>query len=171
MALNSVSVASQMNSFYNTLKLNTISNSPGKSYPDDPKTKWVDAFMSYYDKDSVNATMSKPSVVIVSMKSLLKFSPPGCDKMGTAIANYWAAQITPGAPSSCGGSVASVVNDATKIGPLINSYMCGLPGNVESKPYYGALFSFIEAQVKTIVWTVTETGTGNGPCTYTVTAS
>jgi len=174
MSLNHSSVASNMSSFYNILKTDYDSkpgdNSERRNYPKDPGDKWMKKFMDVYDSDATVGTMSKPSVVLVSNKSLLEFSPPGCNLMGTAIANYWSSQITPGSPSACGGGVASVVNDAAKIGPAINGYMCGLGGNYpESKPYYNALFSFIESQVKSIIWTVTETGTGNGPCTYPVT--
>lgn len=173
MPLNYSDVASEMNSFYDILKTTYRSNSnPNrKLYPKDPKNKWVQEFMTKYDNDSINGTMSMASVKLVSMRELLEFSPPGCNKMGSAIARYWTAQVTHGVPSSCGGGIASVVNDADKIGPAINAYMCGLPGNIKSTPYYESLFRFIESQVKSIIWTVTETGTGGGPCTYSVTVS
>lgn len=175
MGISYSSIASQMTSFYNSVKTDYDSkpddNSDRKPYPKAPGHKWVEEFMSVYDSDSTAGSMSKPSVVLVSMKSLLDFDPPGCDKMGTVIANYWSAQITPGAPASCGGGV-SVSNDAAKIGSAINGYMCGLGGNYpEATPYYNHLFKFIEDQVKSIVWTVVETGTGNGPCSYTVSVS
>jgi len=173
MSLNYSSVASDMSDFYITLKTDYVPKSSNgrKNYPKNPSDKWVEKFMSVYDNDSISGTMSKSSVVLISNKPLLKFSPPGCNLMGTVIANYWSSQITPGSPAVCGGSVSSVTNDAAKIGPAINGYMCGLPGNIESKPYYNALFNFIETQVKSIIWTVTETGSNNNPCTYSVTVS
>ena len=130
-------------------------------FPDEPtEDQWVKAFMRFYDEDATSSTMSLPNVELVPMASKLKFSSDNttasATNIGTAIANYWAAQITPGSPS-VGVSVALVVNNAAMIAPIITAGLLSLSGKAQpDENPYESMFSIIEDAVKTIVWMVTE---------------
>lgn len=169
MSLDYVTLASNMNSTYDTLKNTKQQDNPNQvPYPSNPGTKWMDDYIVYYDNDANNGTFSKTSVVMTSLPSLLIFdnnssSCSGATMMAAKLAAYWSAQVTPGTPQI--DSILSVSNDASKIQPIIESYLCART-SVSTPPPYEELFQTIENAVKTIVWTVTETGGS-----YTVTIS
>lgn len=147
------------------------------SYPylDNPTsgTVWMDNYVDDYDTDANNGVFSAASVVMISQPELLRFNNyavacGGDDMMAAKISEYWMAQVTFGSPQMDG--IISITNDAAKIRAPIENYMCSYPGGQESTPYYEHLFKFIEQQVKTIIWTVTELS-GGVPTSYTVTIS
>lgn len=122
---------------------------------------WMSAFKSSYDTDACAGTPSVLSVSIVPQAGLLHFDnesySSSASNMGTAIANYWAAQLTPGVPATYGISIVSVTNDASKIGPLITTDLLSMASSgTERTPHFDEVFQMIENHVKTIVWTVVE---------------
>lgn len=136
-------------------------------------TVWMDNYVLRYDQDANNGVFSAASVVMVSSPELLRFNNyavacAGDDMMAAKISEYWISQVTFGEPQMDG--IVSITNDAAKIRAPIENYMCSYPGGIESSPYYEHLFNFIEQQVKTIIWTVTELS-GGVPTPYTVTIS
>lgn len=177
--LNYASVSLQLINFYVGQKLTENNNLGAKQpfFPPDPVyDAWVLKFVDVYDADSIAGTTSQPSVSLVSMKNLLYFNVSNSTltstNFATVVSNYWKQQITPGAPILCGGTIVSIVNDAEKIKSPIENYMKTLISN-EKLPYYEHLFSFVEAQVNSIIWTVTELdGAGCAvPTNYSVTVS
>lgn len=82
--------------------------------------------------------------------------------LATAIAQYWAVQITPGIPSHGGIAVVSAANDASsKISALTAAITAIITttdttGNDQSKMYHN-LLDASEAVVSTIIWTIIET--------------
>lgn len=163
MALSHTTVASQMSSLYTTLK----------SAPDvDPTPAWVQAFMINYNADSIKGTVSPPAVTLVPMASLLNFVVSldfgvTSTNMSNAIANYWSAQLTFGTGVAC-GNIVSITNDAMKIAPTIKAYLDSQISNGKT-PSYDHLFAYIESQVNTIIWTVTEVCVS--PVVYTCSVS
>ena len=145
-------------------------------YPPDPDGyEWINSnFAVNYDSDSNNGTFSETSVVMVSDVDTLKFIPdigsscPSTNTMAEAIGDYWIGQVTFGSPKY--DSIISVSNDASKIKSIISIYMCSMEFTSASNPPYEHLFSYIETQVKSIVWTVTEQN-GDSTTTYTVSIS
>ena len=174
MTLNYVTVSANMDSAYDALKNDKIQDNPNQvPYPRAPLTQWMDAFKTNYDNDANNGTFSEANVVMTPMPALLEFDNTGStcsgpNMMAAKIAQYWAAQVTPGTPQHK-TSITNVVNDAAKIEAPIQAYLCGST-SVLSTPHYEHLFLFIENQVKTIIWQVTEAD-GGGSATYPVTIS
>lgn len=174
MPLDFSSLSENINNTYVEMKTNLVENPTGKPSPKPPGTEWMDSYILNYDNDANNGVFSMASVVMSSLPNDLIFdtSTPVCggpDKMGMKISDYWAAQTEMGEPQ-VGVSIASVVNDAAKIGPLIEAYLCSVVSEV-SNPPYASLFEFIELQVKTIIWTVTELSPTGSPIVYPVTIS
>lgn len=172
MALDYVTLSENMVSGYNELKTNLVQDNEKQTpYPSgDVGTTWMDAFKLYYDEDSNNGEFSEVSVVMVSDQPTLEFDNylqtcNGDDMIAERISAYWSGQTTFGEPLYT--SIVSISNDASKIQEPIETYICSLPGNEEYTPHYEHLFSYIEEQVKTIVWTVQELN-GTTPVTYTV---
>lgn len=172
MSLNFITVSLNMTNAYTALKTDTQFDNPNQvPYPKAPGTKWIDDFKLHYDNNSNAGTFSFTSVVMVSLPALLSFIGTSNSCAGTAanmakaISDYWAAQLTPGTPRF--SSITSVTNDATtKINVNIKNYLCAQVSTTKT-PNYEHLFQYIENQVKTIVWTVSETNNGS----YTVTIS
>lgn len=165
MSLVYTSVALNMTNVYNALITDTTSTGDQTPYPKQPLTQWMDGFKLHYDTNSIAGTFSEANVVMVSMPALLGFdnnSKIVCanngsvgDNMADAIAGYWSAQITFGAPQHL-TAISSISNDASKIAQPIKAYICSQTSSPKN-PSYEHLFQFIENQVKTIIWTVTET--------------
>lgn len=178
MSLVYTSVALNMTNVYNTLKTDTISVGDQVPHPKAPLTQWMDGFKLHYNANSIAGTFSEANVVMVGMPALLGFNNISnivCasagsvgDNMANAIAAYWSAQITPGAPQHK-SRIVSISNDAGKIAAPIKDYICSQTSTLKT-PSYEHLFQFIENQVKTIVWSVTETNEIT-PTTYPVTIS
>ena len=162
--LNHLEVATKINTDYTSQKddhLNLVLD------------RWMNNWMTVYDEDSLNGTMSAPSVKLVSFRPLLEFDRQNgiitASNWATAISNYWQAQLTKGTPTLCGNNIVSITNDAAKIQPTIESYLLSQI-STEKLPYYDQVFAYIESQVNTIIWTVTELG-GVGcsqPISYSV---
>lgn len=155
-------VSANMANVYTALKTDKITDNINQTpYPRPPLTQWMDGFKLHYDTNSIAGTFSEANVVMVSMQSLLGFVNigPSCDvvagNMSNAIAAYWTAQVTPGAPQHL-SAISSITNDAAKIAAPIKAYMCSQTSTLKT-PSYEHLFQFIENQVKTIIWTVKET--------------
>jgi hypothetical protein len=164
MSLNYSALASSINTEYEDIK----------TTPDIPAgPRWMEHYKTSYDGDAMAGTFSAASVVMVSNPSLLEFGvsndPSTNSNWGASLASYWSSQLTPGVPQVC-GAITSVTNDASKIESPIISYLASL-GDTERNPPYEHIFEFIENQVKSIIWTVTESD--GSPCnsTYTVTIS
>lgn len=174
MALNYVSLSANILSKYTEQKDNRIQDNENQvPYPAPVGTEWMDNYVLRYDQDANNGVFSAASVVMVSSPELLRFNNyavacAGDDMMAAKISEYWISQVTFGEPQMDG--IVSITNDAAKIRAPIENYMCSYPGGIESSPYYEHLFNFIEQQVKTIIWTVTELS-GGVPTPYTVTIS
>ncbi|UOK16788.1 hypothetical protein [Vibrio phage phiKT1024] len=171
MSLNYISLSANILSTYNSQKDNRIQdNLEQVPYPAPVGTEWMDNFIIHYDNDANNGVFSSPSVIMKSDPEILRFNNNGqvcggTDMMASRIASYWESQLTFGTPQY--SSITSITNDASKIKQPIEDYLCSYPGGSESSPYYEHLFLFIESQVKTIIWTVTE----NGQPPYTVSIS
>lgn len=159
MPLNYITLSSSINSIYEQQKNNLISNNPKQTpYPAPTSTEWMDNYILLYNADAMQGVFSLPAVVMTPNPNILRFSYlPRPTTIGTQIAAFWSGQLTPGQPQVC-PAIVSVTNDAAKIGPIIDSYLLGLPGNVQNLPPYSHLFQFIESQVKTIIWTISEAG-------------
>lgn len=161
MSLNYVTLAANMNGTYDTLKSTKQQDNPNQvPYPSNPGTKWMDDYIVFYDTDANAGTFSAASVVMASMPSLLIFDNnasacSGPTMMAAKLASYWIAQVTPGTPQI--DTILSVSNDAAKIQTPIETWLCSQTSTLSAPPYE-ALFNYIESQVKTIVWTVTEQG-------------
>lgn len=142
-------------------------------HPDEtPEETWSKNFKDIYDADALDSAFvvgieEVENITLMSNKGLLDFvasgnSPDNATAMATAIANYWAAQITPGTvPFTEGATAVGVVtNDAQKIIPSIVSALLGLAdkssGDSGFKEDYVEVFEAIENEVKTIQWTVME---------------
>lgn len=172
MALNYSSVASQMANMYVGLKEDKTQDNPNQvPYPIDPGTAWMDNYISFYDTDSNAGDFSMASVVMVPMSELLRFDNQGSvcdgdDMMAAKISEYWVAQVTPGEPQ-IGSAIVSVSNDAAKIRSTISAYLCSQESTLKT-PSYEHLFEFIESEVNSIIWTVTEL-VGGSPSSYSVT--
>lgn len=159
MSLDYTVVSADMVSIYDTLKNDTQQDNPNQTpYPKNPGTQWMDAFKTNYDSYAIAGTMTAGLVTLTSQPSLLDFSS---STLGTVISAYWSAQTTPA------GSAVSCTNDASKIAIPIDNYLAGLGTMAESTPHYEHLFSFIETQVKTIVWTCALSGGGSSPDSVT----
>jgi len=161
MSLNYSAVASAISSEYNDIK-----QTPGTPAGD----RWMSFYTSTYDSDANNGSFSASSVVMVSNPSLLEFNVSNdtstVNNWAKSIADYWVSQVTPGSPQNC-GAITSVTNDASKIESEIANYLSGL-GDIERTPYYEHLFEFIENQVKSIIWTVSESDGSGCSSTYNV---
>lgn len=174
MSLNYVQVSSDVLGTYTTQKNNLIQDNPNQPpYPAPVGTEWMDNYIVHYDNDANNGVFSAPSVVMVSSPEILRFDNlsavcGGDNMMAAKISEYWISQVTFGQPQYV--SIVSITNDAAKIRAPIENYLCTYPGGQESSPYYEHLFNFIEQQVKTIVWTVTEFD-GSANVDYPVTIS
>jgi len=86
------------------------------------------------------------------------------------VVRYWSDTVgTSGSPVSC-SSIASVSNTASSIKQPIMDGLLANANNELSTPNYQAFFGTIIDAVKTIVWTVSESG---GDCseTYSVTVT
>ena len=194
MALDYVSLSLNITNYYDSLKTDTQQDNPEQvPYPKDPvnppgtwliepvydefetlitpgvplpEDKWISNYIIAYDNDANNGIFTAPSVVMVNKPELLIFIAnsvcSGPDMLAAKISEYWQAQLTPGTPIS--GGIQNITNDAAKIQAPIENYLCTLGTMTETTPYYEHLFQFIELQVKTIIWTVTESLS-----TYTVT--
>ena len=139
MALNYVSLSSNMNSIYDTMK-----NAPTAP----TGTTWMDNFIVLYDNYANAGVFTNGRVTMTSLPNLLTFdntvsSCSGPTMLAASVTNYWKAQIN--------GSGGSISNDAAKIQAPIEGYLCST-SSTESSPYYEDLFLFIETQVKGIVW-------------------
>jgi len=142
MALNYVSLSSNMNNIYDIMKT-TPDSSAG--------TTWMDNFIIIYDNYANAGTFTNGRVTMTSLPNLLTFDNnagtcSGATMLAASITNYWKAQII--------GSGGSISNDAAKIQTPIETYLCSRI-SVESSPPYEDLFLFIETQVKGIVWSST----------------
>jgi hypothetical protein len=198
MPLNYVQLSANIDNHYESLKLDKRQDNPKQvPYPIDTLEKlvplyplyppypivpiepqiildpWMKNYVISYDDDANNAIPTAPSVDIISLPELLIFTNSatcgGPDMMAAKISEYWQAQLTFGAPVYNG--IISIVNDAAKIKPIIETYMCTLGTyTAASEPHYEHLFQFIENQVKTIIWTVTEV-VGSGTTSYQVTVT
>jgi hypothetical protein len=175
MSLNYAGVSSQIDAVYDTQK-NTKQSDNAKQVPyvSAPATEWMDNYIVIYDADSVAGTFTLPAVVMVSNPSLLTFENDtktcgGSNGMGQKIADYWSSQLTFGAPQNC-SAIVGVTNDAAKIGPAIESFLCSQTSTAKT-PNYEFIFSFIEDQVKSIIWTISESDSSPCSSTYTVTIS
>lgn len=170
MSLDYITLSSNILSTYTSQKNNRIQDNVNQvPYPAPVGTEWMDNFVIRYDQDSNNGVFSASSVIMVSNPEILRFdnnsqSCGGPTMMAAKIVEYWKSQVTPGTPTMT--SIQSIENDAQKILSPIENYLCSYPGGIESSPPYEHLFNFIEQQVKTIIWTVTEEG--NGPYTVTI---
>lgn len=161
MSLNFPVVSSQMNDIYTGLKLDKQSDNVNQvPYPKAPGTQWVVAFKMYYDSDSIAGTFSKASVVMVSRPALLDFINTGNScasaptNMAKVITDYWVSQLAFGTPQIL-TSIVSITNDASKINAPIKDYLCTQVSTLKT-PSYNHIFQYIENQVKSIIWTVTE---------------
>lgn len=169
MSLNYVSLASNINDNYNSLKNNKQQDNPNQvPYPSNPGTAWMDNYIIDYDTDANNGVFSAASVVMISQPELLRFDNTGSSCSGPTmwaakLVAYWEAQITPGTPQI--DTITSITNDAAKIQTPIEGYLCSAVSTLKNPPYE-EVFQFIETQVKTIIWTVNEQGGS-----YTVTIS
>jgi hypothetical protein len=180
-------VSSGMASFYQTQHDDIVSpptneTTGGKQVPfvanPAPANEWVLKFQNIYFADAQAGTPSQPSVLIAdgAGKDLLYFSVTNSASTATAkaqsITNYWMSKLIPGIPILCGSTIVSITNDAAKIFSPIEGYMKGLSSTV-STPNYEHLYSFIEGQVKSIIWTVTELDgyQCSVPTSYTVSVS
>lgn len=160
MSLNYVTLSSNILATYNTQKNNLIQDNGNQvPYPAPVGTEWMDDYITHYDNDANNGIFSLNSVIMTSNPELLRFDNyiqacNGDDMMGAKISEYWISQTAFGVPQYDG--IISITNDASKIRAPIENYICSLIGNIEYTPYYEHLFSYIENQVKSIIWTVTE---------------
>jgi len=159
MALDYVTLASNMASAYDVLKASPSVN-PGNS--------WVQSFKTYYDGDATAGTFAPAAVSMTTNQPLLDFVVSNSTNTPTvfakAITDYWVSQTTPGTPQFAG--IISVTNDASKIETPIRYILLG--NSTLSTPPYESIFSSIETEVKSIVWTVTENLAGGGTTSYTV---
>jgi hypothetical protein len=171
MPLNYSSLSANILSTYLDQKNNLIlDNEKQTPYPAPPGTEWMDNYVTNYDQDALSGVFSLPAVIMVSNPGLLRFSyTPRPTTMATQLASYWSSQLTPGAPQFC-SSIVSVTNDAAKIEAPIRSYLLGSYNGSELTPHYEHLFQFIESQVKSIIWTISESSKDCSK-TYTVTIS
>jgi hypothetical protein len=187
MSLSFSSVSTSLSSFYQTQHndiiippANTTSGGVQSNYVNvpSPADEWVLNFQDVYFADAQAAIPSQPSVLIAdgADKALLYFSV--LNGIGTAtnkaraITDYWSAKLAHGTPIMCGVTIVSITNDASKIFTPIEGYMLGLT-SVLTTPSYEHLYSFIETQVKSIIWTVTELDGAlcADPTSYPVTVS
>jgi len=76
--------------------------------------------------------------------------------IGAECARYWSAAIGPGSPVSC--SSITVSNDAAKIASPIAGNLRSLFGTGYLTPNYFDFVNAIHKEVKTIIWTVAESG-------------
>ena len=171
MSLSYPTVSTALNNYYENMKNKVVSdlNEGQASYPPDPspENEWISNFASVYDIDALSGVPTETSVLIVSDVSTLSFDLIDCSSMASSISAYWENQLTFGTPKY--DSVISITNDASKINSTISSYVCGLV-STEKNPPYEHLFLFVENEVKSIIWTVTEQN-GDNTETYTVTIS
>lgn len=171
MSLNYIQLSNELNNYYKTMKNNLVTDlQPNqKPYPANPSPayEWVDNYINVYDTDANNGVFSATSVVMLSSPSTLRYIPGVYNAMAKPITDYWKLQLTQGAPMYDG--IVSITNDAAKIEAPISAYLNSLTSTLKT-PSYEHLFSYIETQVKTIIWTVTETS-GTSTVTYDVVIS
>ena len=148
---------------------------PGQHpYPRNPgHWWWMDRYIFLYDDDANRGEFDHRSVIMDHKPELLRFyfneyweGGIRCDPMPRGITDYWMAQLTHGEPAFCepahgeprNGRIVSVTNDAAKIFQPIRDYMCnyGRGSGWYHPPPYEHLFKFVEEQVNSIEWTVTE---------------
>ena len=126
------------------------------------------------DEDFQLATPSMPSVVLAppagSFRLPRSTSMSNPMAIGLECARYWSLAIAPGAPSVL-SSIVSISNDASKIAEPIAAKLTTLSGgDTMLSPAYAEFIDCIYSEVKTIIWTVSETS-GPANTTYTVTVS
>lgn len=187
MSLNSSAVASAMNTFYETQKADINDPGPNSGSGTDqvpfvndpvPPDEWVLKHQDVYFADAQAGTPSQPSVLIAdgAHHGLLYFDVLNdvvtASNKAQSISNYWQAKLTFGTPILCGGTIVSITNDAAKIKAPIEAYLLS-GGAVAQDPPYAHEYAFIESQVKTIIWTVTELDGKDCvvPTDYTVTVT
>lgn len=109
-----------------------------------------------------NAQFSTPNVTMTGAKGAMAITivpDPTLQAMeiATKIANYWALTITPdGIPTT--GAITAIVNTApTIIAPLAAAILTIPPLMLGAPDNYMTFCSLVIAQLKAIVWTVTET--------------
>jgi hypothetical protein len=175
MSLDFSAVSSSMDAIYETQKNNKqADNEKQVPYVSAPGTEWMDNYIVIYDADSIAGTFSLPAVLMTSNPSLLRFivdneNCGGSNGMGQKISDYWASQVAYGVPQNC-SAIVGISNDAAKIGPVIESYLCSQTSTAKT-PNYEHLFSFIETQVNSIIWTISESDSSGCSSTYTVNIS
>ena len=162
MALDYVTLASNVNNVYNEIK--------DPNFTGDPKTYFMEQQSIKYDTDANNGDLSADSVVLHSNPTSLHFDVINdvitATRWADVIRDYWVGQTDFGTPQY-GGTITSIVNDATKIHTPIVDYLLSLT-SVPKDPPYEHVYEFLENQVKSIIWTVTEIDASGNTQTYTV---
>lgn len=159
MSFNYSTVASKIKATHESIKSQYARSSAANS---GDAANWMNTFADAYDTDANAGSFVLGNVVMTSNAGLLKFNNVGnttgsCSAWANAIAAYWAAQLTPGAPEL--ESIVSVSNDAAKIAGPITSSLLAMDFSsdiVGFSPNYENICKIIEDQVKTIVWTIVE---------------
>ena len=135
----------------------------------DDGSYWMDGWKTNFDNYALSGEFSGPGVEMESKQNLLEFvntlnSPAVADNWADAISNYWVSQT-----KVDNSGAVSAINDAAKIRDPIQAEIIRLSliGAPSSNPPYQDIFSFIEAQIETIIWTVTRADS----TTYTITIS
>ena len=150
MALDYVTLASDINNIYEEIK--------DPSFTEDPKTYFMEQQSIKYDADANNGDLSADSVVLHSNPESLHFDVINdtitATRWADVIRDYWVGQTDFGTPQY-GGTINSIVNDGDKIHSNIVTYLLSLT-SIPKEPPYEHIYEFIENQVKSIIWTVTE---------------
>ena len=126
------------------------------------------------DADFQLATPSMASVILTPPAGTFRLprstSMSNPMVIGLECARYWSLAIAPGAPQVL-SSVTSVVNDASKIAGPITANLISLSGGMTMlTPPFSEFMDCIYREVKSIIWTVTETSSTSST-TYPVTVS
>lgn len=148
MPLNSAGVAALVNAQYQSIR-GTNNNATSLSLMGSAWQSAIHADASA-GVNPIASTASPASASIISgaYSGLTGNVTGNADILAKILADYWAtSHLTPVAPC-----VAITGNDATS---KVGAYKAAITGAItttESKPYFEALFSAIEAVTKTIVW-------------------
>jgi len=175
MTLIAINLANDMNTIYQSIKSNKITSYPTQvPYPTDPGFLWKNAWAVNYDVYANAGLFSELSVVMTpnSPTLLFNYGVYNADLMiADKISKYWQEQLTPGVPVFK-SSITSITNDAVNIRIPIENWLIARNQSVSilSAPSYLEFVQFIQDQVNTIDWTVTE-GSGVSSTTYTVNIS
>ena len=126
------------------------------------------------DADFQLGTPSMPSVLLAPPAGTFRLprstSMSNPMDIGLECARYWSLANDPGAPSVL-SSIVGISNDASKIaGPIAANLTALSSGSTMLMPSYAEFIDCIYREVKTIIWSVTETS-GPSTTTYTVTVS